>query len=81
MVMMAQKVAHIDGIADFCKLVESDDLLEVIEECVSRGGVGEVCDSRSAWPRHDGSEKDTEEDGATNAVHHKEKGEDTAIVT
>lgn len=59
--------------------MEGDDLLEVVKESISRSGVREICDRRPTWPGYDSSEKDTEENGATNTVHHEEKGENSGI--
>lgn len=69
---------HVDGISDFFQSVETNHLLEVVEQRVARSRVREVCDRRSARPGNNRCEEDTNEYGTTNAVHHKQQGEDTA---
>lgn len=54
-----------------------DDLFEVVEQRVTRRGMGEVCDNSRARPGDNGSQKDANQDGAANSVHHEENREDT----
>ena len=68
---------YINGIANFLKFVECDDLFKIVEESISGGVVRKVGYGSRARPRNNGSEEDADEDCTTHAVHHQENGEDT----
>lgn len=58
------------------QLVESHNLLEVVEHGITLLGVREVGQRRRSWPRDYGNEEDPDEDGTTNTVEHQEDGEE-----
>ena len=69
---------YVDNSADLLQWSESDDLLEEVEEVISRGRMREVRDGCAARPRNNGDKEDAYEDRATDAVEHEEHGQDTA---
>jgi len=72
-----QHKTYINGIANFLKFVECNNLFEIVEEGIAGGVVRKVGDGSRARPRNNGSEEDTDEDCTPHAVHHQENGEDT----
>ncbi|KND92520.1 hypothetical protein TOPH_02772 [Tolypocladium ophioglossoides CBS 100239] len=68
----------LQDVEDVLDAVEADDVLEEVEGVVADGGVGEVGDGGAAGPGDGADEDDADDDGALDAVHGQEDGEDAA---
>lgn len=73
-------VVEIDGTTDELERTPGDDLLEEVEGFVAGVGMGESSDRGRTGPGDDGGEEDADEDGALDAVHHQEGGQETMHV-
>lgn len=69
-------MTYVDHISNFLDSMERNDLLEIVEKGISSGCVGEEGHRSGARPRNDGSEEDTDQNSAPNAIEHEENGQE-----
>ncbi len=72
------KTTHVYCHTDFLERPKRNDLFEEREQIISSFCVWEICHGCVPWPRNNGNQEDTDDDGTADAINHEEGREEPA---